>query len=102
MGNTKVKAVAVSLAQNNRLEYVRDSLRNGRNPFAGRLYPNMRVAVEMLLQGGFTKASLAQRYVQALGWTEGTAASQRAGALCMLQALDVVREQGGVFTLKTQ
>lgn len=103
MGNVKVKAVAESLARNNQLGFIRQCLRAQKNPFTdARHYPNMRVAVDMLLQGGFTKASLAMRYVQELSWTEGTAASQRAAAVCMLQALGVVREANGVFMLEMQ
>jgi hypothetical protein len=58
----------------------------GTNPFKPEGYKYLHVAFAQLLQGGFTKKSLRQRYMQECAWSEGTAFS----AVSMVWQLFVV------------
>jgi hypothetical protein len=100
IANTKAQAMAVSLCKANLITGLRDKLHEGNNPFAeiGE-WKHMRIACELLLTGGFTRAELLARLMADLGWTEGTARSQMAQAMAILQTFGIVRLDGDRFVL---
>jgi hypothetical protein len=53
----------------------REALKAGRNPFNFEGARYLNVACDLLLSGGFTRASLRNAYCERLEWTTGTAAS---------------------------
>lgn len=73
------------------------TLQAGQNPFPyeGKRY--LHVACAMLLEGGFTKASLRERYMSQLGWSQNTAFPHVAMVCAMFNALGLVEENNGGF-----
>lgn len=67
---------------------------NGENPFGTGSAPWLRLAGDMLLAGGFTKAKLRVEYVRAYGWSEGTAFSRVSIVVALFPALGIARLAG--------
>ena len=98
--SVKAKEAAISLCKSGKVDAMRADLPVQRNPFATEGPKNLRVACEMLMQGGFTKASLRQRMVEQLGWTNDTAASQVAVGVALLYAFAIaIPDSSGAFKL---
>lgn len=66
-------------------------------PYDGKRY--LHVAHAMLLEGGFTKASLRERYMTQLGWVQNTAFPHVAMACSILTALGIAEETKSGFVL---
>lgn len=100
IGNCKTRELAVVLCKMNKVNSIRSSVVQGVNPFAESGPSFMRVACAALIDGGFTKASLKQRLVDELVWTDGTAGAHVAMACGFLEAFGVVVGKAGFFTVK--
>jgi hypothetical protein len=76
-----------------------NALLAGQNPFPydGKRY--LHVACAMLLEGGFTKATLRERYMTQLGWTQNTAFPHVSMVCAMFDVLGVTQEKGGQFVV---
>jgi hypothetical protein len=79
----------------------REALKRGENPFpfVGSQYQH--VACEMLLAGGFTRSELRRRFMDRLGWTEGTAYPHVTTVVWMFLALGFAEEVRGKLVQKT-
>ena len=64
-------------------------------PFVGNGY--LHVAYDMLIHGGFTRATLRQCLQQKLGWTEGTAFPHVTAVTWLFPAMQISVEERGVF-----
>jgi hypothetical protein len=86
----KAKEAAATLCKNGRIDDMRAMLPRGMNPF-GKTGPQyLRIACDMLLHGGFTKAAYKARMVQDLDWTDGTAGSHVAVGCALLYSFGIM------------
>ncbi|MFM0095576.1 hypothetical protein PQQ87_08185 [Paraburkholderia nemoris] len=99
IGNVKAKAQALVLAKTNMIERAIVALSKGENPFINTPPRFLNVACDMLLNGGFTKASLKKALMERLGQSEGTAGSHVSIAVAMLQPMNIIVARGKTFTL---
>lgn len=97
--NVKTKEQAIVLCKTNKVAAMRKDLPQAANPFATSGPAFMRVACNLVLSGGFTKASLKAQLMQDLGWTDGTAASHVAMVCVILFAFGIVKLEGDKFVL---
>lgn len=93
--NKKAADQAAVLCKMNRINDMRSTLPKRINPFAAGGPSYLRVTCDALLNGGFTRASLKQKLVQELSWTEGTAASHVTMAIAVLGAFRIIGKAEG-------
>jgi hypothetical protein len=86
------KQIAIRLCSREHLRAVVQALAEGRNAFTDADAAFLRVAVDLLLAGGFTRARLRGEFVTRLGWRESTAASHVQIAVSILKAFRLVQE----------
>lgn len=77
-----------------------NDLRGGRNPFAKMTPAYMRETCAALIDGGFTRKVLRERFMVAFSWSQGTASGHVSFIIPALKHLDVIEEQGDVFKIK--
>ena len=99
ISNVNAREVAYTIVKTHGIEGIKSALREGRNPYAESGPSFLRVTLQMLLEGGFTKGSLRKRMEVELGWGESTAASQVGQAVGILVAFKIAHEKSSVFTL---
>ena len=97
--NAKAKEIAYRMVKGGDIENLKAALLTKVNIYADRGPSFMRIAVDMLLGGGFTKSSLRKRLEKDLEWTEGTAAPHVAQAVTIFAAFKMTQEKLGVITL---
>jgi hypothetical protein len=98
--SVKAKEAAVSLCKAGKVDEMRAGLPLQRNPFATEGPKYLRVACDMLMRGGFTKASLRHKMIEQLGWTNDTAASHVAVGVALLYAFGIaIPDTSGAFTM---
>lgn len=101
IGNGKAKDLALTLCKAGVLPTLKAELAAGRNPFdAMTQFRHVGIACRLLLAGGFTLAELKAQLMSELKWSAGTAGSQRAQVMAILEAFDVVTVNGEKHTLK--
>lgn len=99
--NQKAAAQAVVLCKSNMIEIAKRELAIGQNPFAdGPKY--LSVAAEALLDGGFTRVSLKERYMESLGWTASTSASHVSIVVGLLPAFNITTQEGDLFVINQE
>lgn len=101
IGKSSVKAMeqAVVLCKYNLITEGIIALKRQENPFAKTGPAWLRVACAMLLEEGFTKASLRERLVKDLEWTDGTAASHVSMAWFILASFKIAVFTDNKFVL---
>ncbi|MDR9847125.1 hypothetical protein [Herbaspirillum huttiense] len=97
--SAKAHSQAVILCKNDKVNECRAMLPRGQNPFAENGPNFLRVACDMLINGGFTKAQLKAELMNKLGWTDGTAASHVAIAAGLFLAFSLIADREGAFVL---
>lgn len=97
--NSKAGEQARTLCKHNKINQCRAQLPQRVNPFAQSGPSFMRVACDLLLNGGFTKATLKERLMSALGWSKGTAATHVAMTAVLLYAFGIVTLEDDTFVL---
>lgn len=95
----KVAKKAKLLMEQNLDKVARKELAAGRNPFLLKGNGYLHVACEMLLNGGFTRASLREEYIKRLGWTQGTAFSHVSVVVSLFSALGLAVETDHGFQM---
>lgn len=95
----KPREIAIRLCKKGDLDQLRDDIAHGRNTFAQSGPGFLRVAIDMLLSGGFAKSELRKRLQEQLGWSEGTAMSHVGIACALLLAFKFAQESSGRFVL---
>jgi len=98
IGNVKTYDQAVILCRQNKITECREGLAKGVNPFAETGPAFLRVACDLLMNGGFTKATLKARFVAEFGWTDNTAGSHVAMS-SLLFYFGIMVSQGEMFVL---
>lgn len=96
----KVRVMGRNMIASGEAKGMLAKLRAGENPFPfeGKRY--LHVACEMLLQGGFTKASLRERYMTRLSWSKETSFSHVSMAISIFTAFGVIEETKAGFIIK--
>lgn len=77
-----------------------NDLAAGRNPFAGMTPAYMRETCAALIEGGFSRKVLRERFVIAFGWSQGTASGHVSFIIPALKHLGVIEETGEQFKIK--
>lgn len=98
----KPKEIVLRMAKSGALQHLREGIAEGRNGLSKTGPSFMREAVDLLLNGGFTKAQLRDVLMQRLQWTENTAASHVSIAVAILKSLKLVREDGEHIVLEVK
>lgn len=97
--NQKAAQQAIVLCKANKIEIAKAALTSGINPFADGGPKYLFVACELLLDKGFTRATLKEALMEKLSWTDTTAASHVSIAVGLLPAFDIARLDGDMFVL---
>lgn len=95
----KPREIALRMLKANDVEGIRLALTEKRNYYAERGPSFLRVAMTMLLNGGFSKLTLRKTFEAELSWTEGTAASHVGIAVAILVGFKFAQEKSSQFTL---
>jgi len=97
---TKPKETAVKMCKRGDIADIRKGLAQGRNAFATTGYPYFRVAIDMLLAGGFTKRALESELMTQLGWKNKASASSHANiVIWIMTGFKLAQEKEGRFVL---
>lgn len=97
--NAKAHSQAIILCKNNKVNECRAMLPRGQNPFAESGPNFLRVACDLLISGGFSKAQLKSELMNRLSWTDGTAASHVAISAGLLLAFSLIVEETGIYVV---
>ncbi|MFW6855434.1 hypothetical protein ACODYM_29505 [Burkholderia gladioli] len=97
--NGKAQAQALALARSNMIAAINVELPQGKNPFESAPPKYLKVVMDRLLAGGFTKAELKRAFIEQLEHSDSTAASHVSIAIAVLEALQVIRQEGRTITL---
>ncbi|MDY7537526.1 hypothetical protein QN372_00025 [Undibacterium sp. RTI2.1] len=89
--STKVAKQALVLCKQDKINECRSQLPKGVNPFTESGPRFFRIACDMLISGGFTKASLKAKFIEELGWNEGTAGPHVALTVGVLNGFGIVK-----------
>lgn len=95
--SVKAREQGTSLIKANALDGIRSDLQAGVNPFATRSPKYLRVACDMLINGGFTRASLKAALMDQLGWKDGSAGSHVSIVMSLMVSFGLVAENAGKF-----
>lgn len=87
------------MMSSNQDRIARAALKEGRNPFPIDGSRHLHVACDALLQGGFTKRGLRQRFMDQLGWGENTAFSHVSLVVSMFLLFKFVKQENDNFVL---
>lgn len=99
--NQKAAAQAVVLCKANMIEIAKAELSEGRNPFVdGPKY--LTVAADVLLEGGFTRITLKEQYMERLSWTASTSASHVSIVVGLLPAFNIITQEGDLFVINKE
>lgn len=98
ISNQKAAQQAVILCKANKIEAAREELSKGVNPFT-ECPKYLEVTGAMILEGGFTKTSLRERFEAEIGWKSTTAASHVSIVVSLLPTFNVIKQNGDDFTL---
>ncbi len=94
---TKAQTFATTLCRRGAIQMLR------RNAAYGKVVPGipgwLAISMQMLMDGGFTKASLKERFVSELKWGDGTAYSHISLATSLLTGFEIASEANGKYTL---
>jgi len=98
--NLKAREQAIVLCKNGKVDDMRSLLPVQGNPFAESGPKYLRVACDMLMRGGFTKAQFKMQLVSELKWGDTTAASHVALACALLYSFKIaVPDSSGAFVI---
>lgn len=95
----KPKEACIRLIRAGLIDELRAGLPEKRNAFAQKGPSYLRVAVDMLLSGGFARKDFCDRLRSELGWSLGTAQSHASLAVVTLKTLKIAVEEGGRFVI---
>lgn len=98
--NDKAGKQAIIWCKANKIRECREELPQGRNPFAVGGSAFMRVACDMLISGGFTRASLKDELMRKLDWTDGTAGSHVSMIVAILASFKLIEIASDRFVIR--
>lgn len=88
----KAQPIALSWLKNGVIHEIREGLRENKNAMADKKPVWLDKLVDGLLKGGFTKTELRDRFMNELGWSEGTAASHVSLGLALLFCFKIIKQ----------
>lgn len=88
----KAQPIALSWLKTGVIHQIREGLKENKNAMAGKKPQWLDKLVDGLIQGGFTKGELKNRFMTELEWTEGTAASHVSLGLALLLCFRVIKQ----------
>ena len=96
IGHLPVKAqpFAIRLCEDGMIDKIKDGLKTKTNPMKGGA-KFLYLAVSMLIEGGFSKSELKNKYIETLGWSENTASSHVSLAVGLFQMFEVTNISNG-------
>lgn len=97
----KTGELARQQIKQNLISKIKPALKMGLNSYAETGPKFLRLACDMLLEGGFTRAGLNKRMVKDFGWGTNTSGPHVAQIVGMFVAFDIVQEIGGQFVAKS-
>ena len=95
----KPQEVAIRLCKEGKLREIREGLDENRNALAETGPRFLRVAVDQLLAGGFTRSELREALKAELGWGDTTASSHVSMVLPLFKAFKIAQEVEGRIVL---
>ena len=96
---SKPRDIAIRMCKKGEIEALRNDIAEGRNTFAQSGPAFLRVAVALLLTGGFSKSGLRFALQTELKWSEGTAGSHVSIACALFAAFEIAQEIEGRLVL---
>lgn len=99
MLSSKVKPIAVTFCKTGMLSRVKKELREGRNALAETGPGWLRVAVDLLLRGGFTRSELRKEMQCKLGWGESSTGPHTSMAVSLLVGFGIAINDDNRFVL---
>lgn len=97
--SVKPQEIAIRLCKEGKLRDIRKGLDQNRNALAETGPQFLRVAVDRLLAGGFTRSELREAFKAELGWGETTASSHVSMTLPLFKAFKIAQEVEGRIVL---
>jgi len=97
--NAKAKEQAIILFKQNKVKEMLQAIKKNENAFAESGPQYLRIVCDMILNGGFTKASYKSRLMSELGWTDSSAGPHVSMGVILMTEFRVVVENAGQFTL---
>jgi hypothetical protein len=95
----KSREIAIRMCKAGSLEELREDVKVGVNTFKSGGPAFLRVTVDKLLGGGFTRRSLKEAFISELGWSENAASSHVSISCSLLGAFELVKEVEEQFKL---
>lgn len=93
----KAQEFATTLCKRGLVQIMRRNLTNGKTTPG--IPKWLVIALQMLAEGGFTKATLKERLMKELSWSDGTAASHISLAVAILAGFEIASDTSGTFTV---
>ncbi|WP_151708880.1 hypothetical protein [Acinetobacter brisouii] len=90
----KAQSFAVSLCRSGAMASIKRSISKGKNPLSNTTLKWLSLAIDRLIQGGFTRSSLKNDFVTQFEWKEGTAGSYVSILVSIFICFEVAIEQG--------
>lgn len=100
--SNKAKEQAIVLFKQNKVSEMLRLISRGENAFAETGPAYLRVICDMIINGGFTKASYKAQLMKELNWTDGTAASHVFIGVTLVCDFHMVIENAGHYSLKPE
>lgn len=97
--SAKTHKQALIMCKSNKINDMRALLPQGTNPFAAGGPQYMRVACDMVMNGGFTKAALKTQLMEQLQWGDGTAGPHVAWVSAILAVFGIVVGKSDAYVL---
>lgn len=95
----KSKELSISLGKGGLLDAIRGGLKTGENALESKGPRFLRLALDLLMKGGFTRKELASAFEDQLGWSKGTALSHVSITLPFLFAFKFAQANGDRIVL---
>lgn len=95
----KVQSITISLIKKGLFSQLKKSVKEKRNALAETAPPWLRVTVDRLVAGGFSRSELRKALRNELEWTDGTAGPHTSMAVIMLKAFGLAQENNGRLVL---
>lgn len=95
----KAQAYAIVLLRNNRMQDLRESLPRGVNSLPANAPGFIRLAFDLLIEGGFTYDGYREALMERLKMTKDTATTQISIAICILMKFNFAIQKNGFVSL---
>lgn len=88
----KAQSFAMTLVKSGLVSEIKNRIKNGENALAGKKPAWMALAIQKLIEGGYTRSELKQIFMKDLGWKENSAQSHVSLAFVLLTCFGIAHE----------